>query len=155
MRNSLQLRSMFAFAAVAIVLVACLGPVPTPTAFPTPIPVFVATPETPTAQPTSNEKSAGTTQVNLDALAPPGTARDSLIMYCGNCHSFVCAMLGQRTREHWEQVKLLHKNEHMVDMPSQDYDFLFLYLELNFNDQKPVPDLPPALQNQGCTTAQR
>lgn len=157
MGYSRRLGILIAIALLGTGLISCFGESPTPTPRPAPTPrlVAVSTPQTPVAQPFTREPRPGTTLVNLDALAPPGTARDALILYCGNCHSFVCALGGQRTLEHWESVKSLHKTSRWVILPDRDYDFLFAYLEANFNDRKPVPDLPPALQGQGCTSPQR
>lgn len=154
MKNSRWFRAMFAFAAIVIAVLACSGPapLPTPTTFPTPRLVYIPTPETPTPQVDTPVLRPGTTKVNLDEIAPPGRERDLLIMNCGNCHSFVCALRGQRTDAHWELVKLFHQERHWVVLPDQEYDLLFSYLKANFNESKPVPILPPALEDQGCTT---
>lgn len=135
--------------ALVILIVACSGPSPTETPIPTPRQVFIPTPVTPEPTPTARP---GTTRVNLDAMAPPGTGRDLLMMNCGNCHSFVCAFRGQRTLGHWELVLRMHKAEHWVYMDENELEFLFSYLEANFNDQKPVPEIPDVLADQGCTT---
>ncbi|MBF8249045.1 MAG: hypothetical protein HW374_1845 [Bacteroidetes bacterium] len=45
--------------------------------------------------------SAPAQKLNLDDFAPPGKGRDLLVQNCSTCHSFVCAIRGQRTREHF------------------------------------------------------
>lgn len=146
---------LIAAAAVLVVAVIRIVPTPTPirptpTTIITPRLVFIPTPVTPVPQ--KIVPRPGTTRVNLDALAPPGQARDMLIFQCSNCHPFVCAMRGQRTQGHWDLVRLTHVERGWVDMSDQDLDLLFGYLEANFNDKKPLPDIPPALADQGCTT---
>ncbi len=93
-------------------------------------------------------------RVNLDSVAPPGRARDLIVENCGTCHSFVCAFRGQRTVEHWQTIKQDMRDK-VSQVSDQDYDALFAYLEANFNDQKPEPNLPPALQQLGCSSGVR
>ncbi len=151
-----------AVAVVAGILVLAVrpnAPLPPPalsTVFPTRL-VFIPTPVTPAPLPTprANRPSVnrpGTTWVDLDAIAPPGEERDMLIMECSNCHPFVCAVRGQRTVPHWEMVRLMHESRLWINLSERDSSLLFSYLESNFNDQKPMPDLPEALADQGCTT---
>jgi hypothetical protein len=89
--------------------------------------------------------------VDLDSFAPPGEGRDLVIMNCDYCHSWICALRGQRTLDHWMAVEFNHMERRWVELPDHDWDVLFTYLEKNFNDQKPVPDFPPAFQQAGCT----
>lgn len=110
---------------------------------------------TPTAVPlTARTATAPSQRINLDAIAPPGRERDLILQNCGNCHSFVCAFRGQRTVEHWETVKqdMRDKVTHLGD---QDYNAMFAYLEANFDDHKPEPNLPPELQELGCSSGVR
>lgn len=93
------------------------------------------------------------TKLNLDAFTPPGPGRDLVIMNCDNCHPWVCAIRGQRTLAHWQYVEDFHRYNWQVVLPDDEWDPLFSYLEKNFNDQKPEPDLPPELQGFGCTLA--
>jgi|GEM_PF-2541213 len=111
-----------------------------------------STPEPPEATPAS-ESSAGT--VNFDEIFPPGheQQRDLVINSCGNCHSWVCPVIGQRPVDHWTTVKATHR-DFVSTMSDEDYDLLFSFLAENFNDTKPLPDLPEALESLGCTTQQ-
>jgi hypothetical protein len=152
MKNLGWLRTLLYFATLGLGIISCFGPAPTPTPFPTPRMVVVPTPVTPTRELETPTPRPGTTKVDLDALAPPGRERDLLIMNCGNCHSFVCALRGQRTAGHWSLVKQFHQDQRWVVLDEFEYDLLFDYLKVNFNDENPVPELPPALEDQGCTT---
>ncbi len=90
-------------------------------------------------------------KVNLDTFAPPSRARDLILENCGTCHSFVCAFRGQRTVEHWQTIKRDMRDK-VSQLSDQDYDTMFAYLEVNFNDQKPEPQLPPEFQQLGCSS---
>ncbi len=95
--------------------------------------------------------SGFTEKVNLDEFAPPGRGRDLVIMNCDYCHPWVCALRNQRTLDHWQMVEDVHRGREWVLLSDDDWNTLFLYLERNFNDQKPEPNFPPAFQQAGCT----
>jgi hypothetical protein len=115
------------------------------------VPTQAATPER--AAPAAGTGGPGQ-KINLDEIAPPGRERDLVVLNCGTCHSFICAFRGQRTVEHWQTVKQDMRDK-VSQLSDQDYDALFAYLETNFNDQKPEPDLPPELQQLGCSSGVR
>jgi mono/diheme cytochrome c family protein len=96
--------------------------------------------------------TAATEKLNLDEFTPPGVGRDLVIGSCGVCHAFVCAIRGQRTAEHWKNVKHGHEGR-VPGLTDEEYDALFAYLVENFNDTKPEPKLPPLLQQLGCSAA--
>lgn len=118
-------------------------PVP-PTATPVP-PTETPTPATATPAPAS-----GSQQLNLDELLP-GRGGELVLNNCASCHSFACAVIGQRTVEHWESVKASHA-AFVSGLPEEDYTELFAYLAEHFNDSQPEPELPELLRQQGCTT---
>ncbi len=103
-----------------------------------------------TAAPTSASTTGQPGKVNIDAIAPPAPGRDLLFDNCTSCHSWVCAVVGQRSAGAWQTVKTTHR-QRVTALSDQDYNTLFDYLSSNFNDQKPQPDLPPELASQGCT----
>lgn len=111
-----------------------------------------ATPKS-TAVPTARPAFDGiyTEKVNLDAFAPPSRGRDLVIMNCDYCHSWVCAVRNQRTLDHWVLVENVHSGRGWVLLSDEDWRALFNYLEQNFNDRKPEPNLPPAFKDAGCT----
>jgi hypothetical protein len=125
---------------------------------PTPRLVVVATPVTPEIPaatplpPQTRIAQPGTTLIDLDALAPPGQARDIMMMECGNCHSFVCIMRQQRTHGHWTMIRSLHVDRHWTMLDEDTLNTLFAYLESNFNENSQLPKIPDALKDQGCTT---
>ena len=88
-------------------------------------------------------------RIDLDALLPPGRGRDLLLTSCGSCHSLVCALRGQRSAGHWENLKQQHTGR-LVALPEEDYNTLFAYLTENVSDKNPEPELPPLLAERGC-----
>ncbi len=114
-------------------------------------------PTAPRAQPTPTPTLAigpafgFTERVDLDAFAPRGRGRDLVIMNCDYCHSWVCAVRGQRTLDHWVMVEDVHLGRGWVILSDEEWNTLFMYLESNFNDREPEPKLPAALKDAGCT----
>lgn len=107
--------------------------------------------DTPTATVTTTASSGATTRLNLDTFLPRGQARDLFLNNCTACHSFVCAVLGQRTIEHWEYIKRTHRTLITSPISDADYGLVFTYLEQNFSDSQPEPELPPELIGGSCT----
>ncbi len=110
---------------------------------------------TATVAPTAAATSASTSgaqsdKVDMNAILPPGKGQVLLLNNCTSCHSFVCAIKGQRTADYWQTIKNGHR-ERVSGLSDDDYNALFSYLAENFNDKKPVPELPPALQDLGCS----
>lgn len=144
-------------AACAITFVLKLTPTPTqpsPMSIPEPL-TPTPEPSIPTPKPTTASSSSGgqSEAVNLDEIFPPGhqMERNLVIYNCSNCHPWVCTVRGQRTVEHWRGVRLIHNKGLFPALSDEDYQILFDFLVENFNDTKPVPDLPEALQDLGCT----
>jgi hypothetical protein len=164
--GSLRARWLFVVGLVALVGVLVIvvlwrqqtpPPIVIVTPPPTPRLVIVATPVTPQVSetplpPQTRIARPGTTLIDLDALAPPGKARDIMMMECGNCHSFVCIMRQQRTLGHWSMIRSLHVDRHWTMLEEDNLNLLFSYLETNFNDHTQLPEIPDALKDQGCTT---
>ena len=98
----------------------------------------------------SSASSAASNKVDMDKILPPGKGQLLVLNNCTSCHSFVCAVKGQRTVDYWQTIKLGHK-ERVSSLSDADFDLIFTYLSENFNDKKPVPELPPALQDLGCS----
>lgn len=98
---------------------------------------------------TASTSGGSSGKVDMDKIMPPGKGRDLLVNNCTSCHSFVCAIKGQRPVSAWEGVKLGHR-ERVSSLGDDDYNTLFTYLAQNFNDTKPSPELPPALADLGC-----
>lgn len=141
-------------------------PIPTPSATTehtmTPVSTTVAVePASPhpsgvaTVEPATPVQGGGANQkLNLDDLAPPGRGRDLVLENCGSCHPFFCPFLGQKTVGHWKTVRANHKVR-VPNLSAEDLNILFTYLEENFNDQKPEPNLPPELQQLSCSSGVR
>jgi hypothetical protein len=52
---------------------------------------------------------------------------------------------------HWQMVEDVHDARGWVHVSDEVWAIIFDYLEENFNDEKPEPRLPAALQGVGCT----
>lgn len=107
-----------------------------------------AMPSEPAASPTTAGGSTGGGP--LDAVIPPGEGRELLFNNCTSCHSVVCSLIGQRTAGNWNTVRFGH-SDRVTGLSEADQDILYAYLIENFGDQKPEPDLPPELKEQGCS----
>lgn len=122
---------------------------------PTPIPTLQIT--TTTIAATNSDRvmpsatAAGRKRFDVEAFLPPARARELFFNYCVNCHSFVCSMRGQRSRERWDVFKFQHRDK-LVGLADADYELIFDYLKENFDDTKPEPELPPELlEGINCT----
>lgn len=105
----------------------------------------------PVGAPTATLVAGAIQKLNLDELAPPGEARELFFNNCTSCHSFVCAVRGQRSIERWNTIKRGHRNK-VIALGDEEYDSLFAYLTENFNDGKPEPEIPPELiEGLNCT----
>ncbi len=129
-----------------------------PSVTPTFQPHMISAPTATTSAPifrVSVSPSPGSAQkLNLDQIAPPDRGRDLVVQNCGACHSFICAFRGQRSIDHWQTIKQDMRDKVSV-LSDQDYDALFAYLEVNFNDQMPEPHLSPEFQALGCSSGVR
>jgi hypothetical protein len=86
----------------------------------------------------------------MNKIFPPGPGKDLVFSNCTGCHSFVCSIIGQRTADAWNKIKTTHRKR-VSALSDADFGALFDYLAANFNDQKPVPELPPELAQMGCS----
>jgi mono/diheme cytochrome c family protein len=97
---------------------------------------------------TAASPSKGST---LPEILPPGKGLTLLLENCSSCHSVVCAVKGQRPVDRWESLKNDHKDK-VTGLSDGDLNTLFSYLAENFNNNKPEPNLPPELAQQGSCT---
>lgn len=90
---------------------------------------------------TALSPTPGVQKLDMDIIFPPGAGRELLLYNCTACHSFVRIVLGQRSKQEWLLVrrKMRPNVSHLSDA---EVDTLFAYAEANFNETKPVPDLP-------------
>jgi hypothetical protein len=90
----------------------------------------------------STPSTAGDGQhVDLDAIFPPGPGKDLVLTNCIVCHSIVRIVMGNKSIEHWEYIKGVHRTR-VTQLSSQDLNTLFGYLEVNFDDTHLEPNLP-------------
>lgn len=98
----------------------------------------------------SASSSGQSNKVDLTKIFPPGNGSNLLLNNCTSCHSFVCAVKGQRTTDQWASVKL-RMREKVSSLSDADFNAIFEYLQQNFNDTKPEPELPPELKDLSCS----
>lgn len=125
----------------------------TATAIPTSSPTVrsaTATVASTTAPAAAATSASGSGKVDMNAILPPGKGQTLLLNNCTSCHSFVCSVKGQRSVDYWQTIKLGHR-ERVSSLSDDEFNTLFSYLAENFNDKKPVPELPPALADLGCS----
>ena len=84
---------------------------------------------------------------SLGDLFPPGDGRDAVLQNCSGCHSVACAVIGQRTKDRWDGLKISHNDR----VPDPDLSAAFSYLKAHFDDTKPEPKVPPDFMAGGCT----
>jgi hypothetical protein len=82
--------------------------------------------------------------VNINEILPPGRGRDLLLNNCTSCHTFVPIVVLQLDKQAWEHNKAIHRSR-VPSMTDADFNALYVYLEANFNPDKPVPKLPQDL----------
>lgn len=103
-----------------------------------------------TTAPSSTSSTGQSGKIDINKILPPGKGQTLLLNNCTSCHSFVCAVTGQRTIDYWKTVEAGHRDR-VPSLSDDDFNTLFAYLEANFNDSKPVPELPPELAGIGCS----
>ena len=135
-----------------------IAPTTAPTIAPTAIPTVAPTkaPTTaPTVMPTAaaaSSTSSGRSINPLDAF-PPGPGRALLIPSCDTCHSYMCGLFHKLTVDHWRTVRANHGTR-IGSLNAADFNTVFEYLMLNFNDTKPEPNVPPEIK-QGVNCIER
>lgn len=83
-------------------------------------------------------------------IFPEGEGRALVLNNCAGCHAVACAAIGQRTPARWEALQESH-GEHIPSMSEEDLDTIFTYLQSNFDDSQPEPQIPAAFLQRGCT----
>jgi len=133
----------------AVLVASCAGP-GAQSAGPTSVPATAtAMPATATSVPATAAPSGGPAKLNLDEIFPPGEGKDLIMNNCGSCHSWVCAVILQRSAEHWETARAAHLGL-TAALSEEQIDTLWAYLAENFNDTKPEPSLPKQFRDLGC-----
>ena len=104
------------------------------------------TPELPTATVASTPQSVANV---LDQIFPPDKIREIelVLLNCGNCHSWLRPVCAHKTANEWNVTRSIMRDR-VPGLSQEDFDTLFDFLAENFNDTKPIPDLPEALRNE-------
>jgi mono/diheme cytochrome c family protein len=85
-----------------------------------------------------------TVRVDLDAIFPAGEGRDLVLNNCQSCHTWVPIVVLQMQEDEWYRWSIEHRTR-VSGLSDEQFDTLYRYLVANFNPQRPVPELPPAL----------
>jgi len=83
-------------------------------------------------------------------IFPEGDGRILVLNNCASCHAVACAAIGQRTPARWEALQAAHR-EHIPAMSDEDLETIFTYLQSNFDNTQPEPEIPQAFLQRGCT----
>ena len=63
---------------------------------------------------------------------------------CQPCHTWVPIVVLQMQEDEWFRWSIEHR-QRVSGLTDEEFDTLYRYLVANFNPDRPVPDLPPAL----------
>jgi mono/diheme cytochrome c family protein len=83
-------------------------------------------------------------RVDIDAIFPAGPGRDLLLNNCQSCHTWVPVVVLQMQEEEWFRWSIEHR-QRVSGLTDEEFATLYDYLVANFNPDRPVPELPPAL----------
>ena len=108
-----------------------------------------STEESAAQAPASEEPQAAQPQTIAD-IFPEGEGRILVLNNCAACHAVACAAIGQRTPARWEALQDAHR-EHIPSMSEEDLETVFTYLQSNFDNTQPEPEIPQAFLQRGCT----
>lgn len=92
----------------------------------------------------------GRTRVDMDAIFPPGPGRDLVLNNCQSCHTWAPIVVLQMAPDEWDRWAVEHR-QRVPSLTDDEFATLKTYLVQNFNPDRPVPELPPALL-EGWTT---
>lgn len=98
----------------------------------------------------STAGTTGTIQVDMDAIFPAGPGREILLNNCQSCHTWVPVVVLQMTEDEWFRWGVEHR-QRVSGLSDDEFDTLYRYLVDNFNPERPVPELPPALLESWTT----
>lgn len=94
--------------------------------------------------------SDGQMTVDMDAIFPQGPGRDLLLNNCQSCHTWVPIVVLQMQEDEWARWAVEHRGR-VPGLSDEEFETLQGYLVANFNPDRPVPDLPPALLESWTT----
>lgn len=102
------------------------------------------------AQAPEPEESQAPQPQTIADIFPEGEGRVLVLNNCAGCHAAACAAIGQRTPARWEALQDAHR-EHIPSMSEEDLETVFTYLQSNFDNTQPEPEIPQAFLQSGCT----
>ena len=106
------------------------------------------------ANQTASVASAGAggdpTRIDMDAVFPAGEGRDLVLNNCQSCHTWVPIVVLQMQEDEWYRWSIEHR-QRVSGLTDEEFDTLYRYLVTNFNPERPVPELPPAMLESWTT----
>ena len=87
---------------------------------------------------------AGSGKIDIDAIFPPGPGRELVLLNCTSCHVFTPIVVLQMNESEWDRSADEHRDR-VENLTEAEFTTLYDYVKANFNPDKPVPQLPPAL----------
>lgn len=109
------------------------------------------TPDEAASEPAADQAAAEADRPETVAdLFPEGEGRELVLNNCASCHAVACAAMGQRPPARWNNIRESHR-EHIPSMSEEDLNTVFAYLQENFDDTQPEPEIPAAFLQRGCT----
>lgn len=104
------------------------------------------------SQADASSLAAGTSaiQVDMDAIFPQGPGRELLLNNCQSCHTWVPVVVLQMQEDEWYRWSIEHR-QRVTGLSDEEFQTLYDYLVVNFNPDRPVPELPPALLESWTT----
>ena len=135
---------------VQVLLLSCAAPVRMATVpiSQLPGPTATTTPPTPTASAATIPPpfSGATTKLNIDELMPAAPGREPVLFYCINCHTIAPIVITRWTEIEWTAfVNMFHRAR--VPVSEAEWDQMLDYLVTNFAPGRPIPPLPPELED--------
>lgn len=83
-------------------------------------------------------------------LFPEGEGKTLVLNNCTSCHAVACSAMGQRTPARWASLAEGHRDR-LPGLAEEDFETIFAYLQENFDDTQPEPEIPRAFLQRGCT----
>lgn len=96
-----------------------------------------------------DNQNTSTAPLTVADFFPATGSRGLVLNRCASCHSVGCTALGQRTPEQWAAVQETHIDA-VPGLSIEDRTKIFDYLEANFSNTQPEPNIPPEFLEGGC-----
>lgn len=103
-----------------------------------------------TDQAATSEAAEADRPETIADLFPDGEGKTLVLNNCTSCHAVACSAMGQRTPARWSSLAEGHRDR-LPGLAEEDFETIFAYLQENFDDTQPEPEIPQAFLQRGCT----